>query len=325
MDPSNLLMVLLAIVIVVSSWFALPLPWARLMIRVGRRLAGLHSKTMSIDGQQWHYLEGGSGPVLLLLHGFGGDADNWLKVCPRLVKHFRVVAPDLPGFGSSDRPQDHDFDIQAQLRRLHGFLNQLQTEPEYIGGNSMGGWLAAAYASQHAESLSGLWLLAPLGVRSARPSPMQRAMEKDLESPLQIADRQSFTSRVLEPMFGHLPWVPYPLRVHYGKQAVEYSITATSDFKSVMNSTDALEDLARHIQIPALLQWGSKDLAVDVSGAEVLSKSFPEVVVHVQQGVGHLPMLETPQASSDFFMEFYNRCMDVSSPSPGTSQPGDLS
>lgn len=320
-----MLMVLLTAVIVVSSWFALPLPWARLIISLGRRYAGLHSESVSVDGLQWHYLEGGSGPVLLLLHGFGGDADNWLKICPRLVKHFRVIAPDLPGFGSSDRPQDQQFDIQTQLQRLGGFLSHLHLTPEFMGGNSMGGWLVAAFAGQHQESLRGLWLLAPLGVRSARPSQMLMAIKKGHGSPLKIEDRQAFTSRVLEPMFGRLPWVPYPLRVYYGKQAVKYSETAQVDFERVMNSADALEDLAPLIRIPVLLQWGSKDFAVDVSGSEVLKKSFPDVVVRVQPGVGHLPMLETPQASFDFFMEFYRQCDEFASPDPETSAPEQVS
>lgn len=305
-----MLMVLLAAVIAVSSWFALPIPWARLIIRLGRKYAGLQSKTVQIDGLQWHYLEGGSGPVLLLLHGFGGDADNWLKIAPYLVKRFRVIAPDLPGFGDTDRPQDNEFNIETQLRRLQSFLDQVEVAPEIVGGNSMGGWLATAYTSVHQETLSGLWLLAPLGVRAAKNSPMLEAIDKNVDNPLQIMDVHAFTNRVLEPMFGRLPWVPYPLRIYYGKQAVRRSTTAAGDFKRVLSSTASLENLAPLIRIPVLLQWGNKDFAVDVSGAGILKNRFQDVTVQVQPNVGHLPMLETPRASHRFFTAFYSQCVD---------------
>lgn len=312
-------MVLLVAVLVVGSWFALPESWARLLIALGRRNAGLRSGYVKADGLHWHYLEGGSGPVLLLLHGFGGDADNWLKVCPNLVRQFRIIAPDLPGFGASERPSDNDFDVHTQLQRLQSFLNRLQVTPEYVGGNSMGGWLATAYASQHQETLSGLWLLAPLGVRSAKNSRMLTAIAANKESPLQISDQRQFTERVLEPMFGRLPWIPYPLRVFYGKQAIRRSETATEDFKALLRSREALEDLAPSIRVPVLLQWGSKDVAVDVSGAEVLKNLFQNIVVHVEQDVGHLPMLEVPHQSADHFTGFFKQ--PGVKTSPGSNSP----
>jgi len=320
MDNSIMLLVLLLILLGVTSWFALPGPWALLIIKTGRSLASLKSRSVNCDGVDWHYLEGGSGPVLLLLHGFGGDADNWLKVGRVLSKNFRIIAPDLPGFGTSGRVPGGSFDIDSQLQRLKSFLELLKVSPEFIAGNSMGGWLASAYASRFPAGLKGLWLLAPLGVRGARPSLMLSNIEKGSGSPLCISNQKTFETRVLEPMFGKVPWIPFPLRNYYGKQAIERSTTATADFKQLVESPEALNDLAAEIGLPVLLQWGSNDQAVDVSGAEILKRAFADVQVHVQAGVGHLPMLETPGVSVALFSAFQRRCNQATAPQSGTSR-----
>jgi pimeloyl-ACP methyl ester carboxylesterase len=106
---------------------------------------------------------------------------------------------------------------------------------------------------------------------------------------------------------------------------VNQSKTATGDFKQIMSSTEALEDLAPLIRIPVLLQWGSKDFAVDVSGAEILKTKFHNLTVHVQTDVGHLPMLETPQASCGFFTEFYKRHIAQPSEKSIAPESGNLS
>ena len=86
----------------VLSWFVLPLAWARALLWLGRKASGMTSREFEVDGIRWHFLEGGRGPVLVMVHGFGANADHWLRIAPRLRKQFRVVAPDLVGFGTSD-------------------------------------------------------------------------------------------------------------------------------------------------------------------------------------------------------------------------------
>lgn len=84
-----------------ASWYLATSAWARLLLAGARRAAGLDSTTVSVGGLDWHYLRGGAGPMLAALHGFGGDAENWFRAAPILGRHFTVLAPDLPGFGSS--------------------------------------------------------------------------------------------------------------------------------------------------------------------------------------------------------------------------------
>ena len=77
-----------------------------------RRRGGLVQKSITVEGRAWPYLEGGnfSKPVLILIHGFSGEKDNWAMLAPELKQHFHIIAPDLPGFGENERRSDLGFD-----------------------------------------------------------------------------------------------------------------------------------------------------------------------------------------------------------------------
>lgn len=296
--------VLMPVMLIVISWFMAPLMWARWLLIAGRFAAGLKSAWIDIDGRRWHYLEGGKGPVLIALHGFGGDADNWLRIARGLGKHFRVIAPDLPGFGASDPGDGLAFDIDSQVTRLNAFVRTLGVRPSMVVGSSMGGWIAAAYAARYPGPLRALWLLAPLGVYNSNKSSTLEAIDRDQESPFQIANRHQFKQRVVVPMFGQLPWIPYPLMVFYAQRAIEQSEAGRRKFMQVLNDSAPLEKSAAMIEIPVLLQWGAKDCVVDVSGVAALEQVIPDLSVRVQDKIGHLPMLEAPGESLGFFFDF---------------------
>jgi len=289
------------------SWFLLPMAWARLLLALGRMKAGLHPGSLTVDGRKWFYLEGGSGPVLLALHGFGADADNWLLVAHGLTRQFRVIAPDLPGFGRSMTDEPLAFDITSQVERLHAFLQALGSRPCILAGNSMGGWIAAAYAARYPDGVAGLWLLAPLGVRGGPSSPLLDAIEGGVNSPFDVSGTRQFGERVWQPLFGKAPWIPYPLKKHYAVQAERLARNAPAMFRQVQASTESLESAALSVSVPVLLQWGDRDRAVNVAGAEPLRRAFDSVTVEIQQGVGHLPMLEVPAASARLFRSFCAR------------------
>ncbi|MBE9028141.1 alpha/beta hydrolase [filamentous cyanobacterium LEGE 11480] len=87
----------------------------------------------------------GSGPPLILLHGFLGSGDNWQALYPDLANHYQCIALDLLGFGASSKPQ-LKYTIWHQIEFLHQFIRTLQLKEFHLAGHSYGGWLAAAYA-----------------------------------------------------------------------------------------------------------------------------------------------------------------------------------
>jgi len=107
--------------------------------------------------------EAGEGTPVVLLHGAWDDSSQWLSVMETLSQSFHCFAPDLLGFGESDRPQIHH-SIDLQVECIAEFLQALRLEKVYLVGHSLGGWIAASYALQYAEQVEGLVLLAPEGV-----------------------------------------------------------------------------------------------------------------------------------------------------------------
>jgi pimeloyl-ACP methyl ester carboxylesterase len=305
----NMVMVLAGILLVsvMASWYLLPLPWARILLAAGRRWARLRTASVQVGDHHWHYLDGGKGPVLLAIHGFGADGDNWLQIGRGLTHQFRVIAPDLPGFGRSSKSGDTRFDIDSQVDRLAEFLQAIGARPAILAGNSMGGWIASAYAVRHPESIRALWLLAPLGVQDCKPAIIQSSFTNSEYGPFSAQNTRQFKQRVLNPMFGRRYWFPHPLMVYYAREARRLTTEAPNMFAEVLGSPDSLESITENLDIPVLLQWGNRDLAVDVSGARVLKDRIKQAEVIIQDGTGHLPMIETPWASLRFFKAFIRK------------------
>src|SRR5919107_3748075 len=123
------------------------------------------SKEVVVFGQKIKYVEAGSGPVVVLLHRLGGNSTNWAFNTPALAQKFRVVVPDQVGFGQSDRPLIN-YRIGTYVDFLDKFLSELKIERATLVGNSMGGWIAAAYALKYPGKVERLVLVGSAGIRA---------------------------------------------------------------------------------------------------------------------------------------------------------------
>jgi triacylglycerol lipase len=105
-------------------------------------------KSVSVLGQRIVYYDAGTGPVLVLVHGFASRANfDWGHVIPPLAKHHRVIALDQIGFGASDKPAI-DYSIQTFVDFLGEFLRTLGVQHFALAGESLGGWIVANYTMQ---------------------------------------------------------------------------------------------------------------------------------------------------------------------------------
>ena len=119
-------------------------------------------KTATVYGAKIHYLEAGSGPAVILLHGLGGDGSNWAPTIAPLAAKFRVLVPDQIGFGRSDKPL-LNYRVGTLVDFLDGFMKQVGVERASLVGNSLGGFAAAAYALAHPEKVDRLVLVDAAG------------------------------------------------------------------------------------------------------------------------------------------------------------------
>jgi pimeloyl-ACP methyl ester carboxylesterase len=120
--------------------------------------AGFKHQMASADGINIHYVIGGTGEPLLLLHGFGQNWYMWSRLLPELSKHFTVIAPDLPGLGESDKP-DSGYDKKTMSAHIHALVKQLGFQSVNLAGHDIGLMVAYAYAAQFGSEVKRLALM----------------------------------------------------------------------------------------------------------------------------------------------------------------------
>ncbi len=120
--------------------------------------AGIVSRTSRVEGAELHYLTGGQGPAVILMHGYAETSRMWRPVIPVLAKHFRVIAPDLPGIGDSGIPAD-GLDMKSAATRIHALVRSLGVEKARVVGHDIGLMVAYAYAAQFPAETEKLVLM----------------------------------------------------------------------------------------------------------------------------------------------------------------------
>jgi len=306
MRRRHLVFALLAIPAVLAGACALfPGLTVRLAQRMELHAAGLEQRAIDVGGTHVAYLIGGSGEPLLVLHGFGADKSNWVRVAKYLTPHYRVVAPDLPGFGDSTRDPAAHYMIDDQVERVHAFAQALGLGTFHLGGNSMGGTIAGVYAARHPGEVKSLWLLAPGSVRSAEKSELQALMAHG-DNPLFVHDAAGFT-RLLDFVFVEPPSIPGPIVKYLAAEAVRHRDFNEKIAAELWRDPVVLEDVLRTVNVPTLVVWGDHDRLAHVSGARILGGAMPRATVVVMPNVGHVPMVEKPEESARAFIDFLGR------------------
>jgi len=267
-----------------------------------RRQAGLARRDATLaDGLHYAYLEGGRGAPLVLLHGFGADKDVFDRIAPYLTPQFRLVIPDLPGFGESSKPPKADYAPRAQAERLHALLARLGLSRVHLGGNSMGGQIALTYAAMYPREVESLWILNAAGVASAPPSEMQRQIAAGGDNPLTVQDEDEFAALV-DFVTARPVHIPRWLLDAMAQRRIRNFALEERIFKQV--AADSVEERIRGLAIPALIVWGQQDRVLHPGGAGVLQMLLIKSEAVLLPDVGHLPMVEAPERCARDYLRF---------------------
>lgn len=265
-----------------------------------RRRAALSRKSVRVGDIDWPYLDGGkaTGEPVVLVHGFGGDKDNWTLYATYLTPHRRVICPDLPGFGDNDRSVDRDYSVQAQAQRLCEFLDALGVDRCHLAGNSMGGFVALRFALDFPGRLASLTLLDNAGVVGAGISDLQRAITRR-ENPLELKTMAD-VDRLLAFVYHRPPFMPRQFKRVLLDDALANAPVLEKVFWTLADEGIAgvLNARLGEVQTPTLIVWGRHDQLIDVSVVDELWRGIPNSVAVIMEHVGHVPMLEAPQETA---------------------------
>jgi pimeloyl-ACP methyl ester carboxylesterase len=269
---------------------------------VERWRADLERKEVVLpDGTHVVYLEGGHGEPVVLLHGFGTDKDNFTRVARYLTPHYRVIAPDLIGFGESTHLQDADYRYAAQAERVHAFVQALGLKQIDLGGNSMGGALALSYAAQHPQEVRSLWLIDTAGVAGAPPSELARIIASGGRNPLMVTKESDFPALVKFTM-ADPPYLPGMVMDTLARERIANQALERKVFEQI--ATDSVNDAVKGLPTPTLIVWGAEDRALSVGTVPVLQALLPHSQAVVMPGVGHAPMIERPKQAAQDYLQF---------------------
>lgn len=272
---------------------------------LGRRSAGLKLAELEVDGHRLAYLHGGQGEALVLLHGFGANKDHWTMIARLLTPHFRVIVPDLPGFGDSSRLDSAAYGLEQQLARLVAFADSLGLSTFHLGGNSMGGYLASHFAQRYPQRVQSLWLLAPAGVMSAEPSETLALLEAG-DNPLVATDMAAF-DRLAGLCFCKQPYMPAQFKRPLLARAIAEAPFNTKIFDELFSAPLALETAIAGLATRSLVVWGDEDRVLHPSALDILRPLLVNAEFILMRAMGHVPMIERPTETAMDFLRFHGR------------------
>lgn len=247
--------------------------------------AGLKKKSVIVDGYTVHYYEGGTGDVVMLLHGMADEKNSFAATAGQLTGQYRVILPDLLGHGENVRDRSQDYSIHGHVIFLHKFIAELGIETLCLGGNSMGGHISAAYTLAYPEQVTKLILVNAPGI-TLDDHVVYGGFGDKMQS------REDFYAVMDRVVYRRLT-MPGPI--------VDYMIKMTNadfDFinslaESVKQGKDYdLKDRIADITVPTLIVWGKHDEVVKFNVAEAYNALISNSQLIVIEGASHSPQME---------------------------------
>jgi len=237
--------------------------------------------------------------------------DVFSEIAVYLTPKMRVIIPDLPGFGATDRRPGDDYSIVKQAERMHMFIKKLGLNSVHIGGNSLGGWIAGVFAANYPNSTDSLWLLNPSGTISGKKSYVLSHFDKTDEILLVTRSEEDF-DRSMNIVFKNQP-VFIRLLPGFVRRAIARDAMKDMDFNDRMFRDlwkldyDLGERLAASsYRKPVLLVWGDSDKVLHVDGAQEFMRFVPWAKCIIMKDMGHAPMNERPKETAADYLKFRN-------------------
>lgn len=295
-----------ALVAIIAAYWLFPNQATRLMMLAGRLVARTRANYVAADGLNWPYLEGGptDAPIMLFVHGFGADKDSWLLYARPFTSDYRVIAPDLPGFGDATRDPALDFTAAAQARRLHAFVEAMQLERFHLAGISMGGYISALYALEHPGRVSSLVLFDSAGVDSDDSSPLREHVDEG-RNPLTVRTKQDLEA-MIDLITHQPPYVPAAFKRFFLQRSRQDADLHDRIFWGLVGETEhnTLNERLGSLRMPTLIVWGREDKLFPASTVDVMQASIPDSRAVILEATGHAPTIERPRVVATHHLEF---------------------
>lgn len=256
-------------------------------------------------GIRTNYLDAGEGAPVVLVHGSGPGVSayaNWRLTIPRLASSFRVLAPDMVGFGFTERPEPITYHLDTWVGQLIGFLDALGLDRVSIVGNSFGGGLALRVAARHPERVDRLVLMGSAGVRFELTEGLDAVWgyQPSVPAMRRLLDIFAFDRTLVS---DELAEVRYRASVEPGVHE-SYAQMFPAPRQRWVDALATPDDELAALRHPTLVVHGREDAVIPLSNAVHLLHTIPDCRLHVFGRCGHWTQIEHAQEFADLVAGF---------------------
>jgi pimeloyl-ACP methyl ester carboxylesterase len=255
-------------------------------------------RTVDAGGIQTNYLEAGDGSPVVLIHGSGPGVTayaNWRLVLPALAERFRVLAPDMAGFGFSERPEKGDYGVDLWTDQAVGFLDALGIDRAHVVGNSFGGAIALRMAARHPDRVGKLVLMGSMGVDFPITEGLDRVWgyEPSFENMRGVLDVFAYDRKLVP---DELAEVRYRASTQPGFQE-SFAAMFPAPRQRWVEAMRTGDDEIRAMPHKTLIVHGREDQVIPVDNSLRLMRLIENGDLHVFSHCGHWVQIER---SADF-------------------------
>ena len=254
---------------------------------------------VTVDGAKIRYFDSfNEGPTLVLLHGLGASAERWEQVMPLFSKKYRIIIPDMIGFGYSDKPSA-DYTIDFFVKFLSKFLKKLSIPKTLLIGSSLGGQISAEFTSKYPDTVEKLVLVSPSGImKHSTP-----ALDAYVMAALYPSDDSAHSAYQ---MMAHSEYVDETVVNQFIERMKlpNAKLAFMSTILGLKNAPVITEKLTKIIT-PTLVIWGSQDPVIPIMHAHDFVANIKECSFHRMDDCGHTPYVDQPEMFYEIVEKFF--------------------
>ncbi|MEO2265370.1 MAG: alpha/beta hydrolase [Nitrosopumilus sp.] len=259
----------------------------------------MKEKFIQIDGNKIRYLESGdSKKTLVLIHGLGASAERWNSVIPLFTDKYRVIVPDLIGFGYSDKPLV-DYTSEFFTEFLENFFTESNIIHPYLIGSSLGGQISVEYTASHPDDVEKLILVSPSGIMKqstpALDAYIMAALYPNEQNAKNAFELMEGSGKHIDPQIIN----EFVMRMQLPNAKLAFMSTILG-----LKNAETITKKLQSINTSTLIIWGSKDPVIPIEYLDEFTSSINDCKFYKMNNCGHTPYVQDPVAFASIVLNF---------------------
>ena len=276
----------------------------------------LTERTVTVDGKPIFVAESGSGPAVVMLHGGGPGASgvsNYSRNIDALAQHFRVIVPDMPGYGRSHKHIDHSDPYGYLADKIRGVLDELDIDTAHLIGNSLGGGTALRLALDTPRRVDKLVLMGPVGIGTTRAVPTAGIRSLLSYYGGKGPSREKLATFIRTYLVYDSAMVPDDLIELRYQASIDPEVVANpptrmpsgpTALRTLWRSDLTRDSRLKKLRTPTLVLWGRDDKVNPPAGGPMLLKTMPNAELVMTSHTGHWMQWERAELFNELVTEF---------------------